>query len=84
MTLNVRNEEAGRLVSELVALTGRSITEIVVEALRHQLDRERARRKGELPLAHIDEIANEFAALAQASGRHASEVVPYDENGLPT
>ena len=79
MTPNVRNEELGRLVSELVALTGRSITELVVE-----LDRERARRKGELPLAHIDEIANEFAALAQASGRHASEVVPYDENGLPT
>lgn len=79
MTPNVRNEELGRLVSELVALTGRSITELVVE-----LDRERARRKGELPLAHIDEIANEFTALAQASGRRANEIVPYDENGLPT
>ncbi|MBA2775440.1 MAG: type II toxin-antitoxin system VapB family antitoxin [Chloroflexia bacterium] len=40
--LNIKNEEAVRLVKELADLKGESLTTVVIEAVREKLDRERA------------------------------------------
>jgi hypothetical protein len=39
MRLNIKNKETDRLVRELTALTGESITTAVTEALREKLSR---------------------------------------------
>lgn len=39
--LNIKNEEAVRLVKELAHLKGGSLTSVVIEAVREKLDRER-------------------------------------------
>jgi antitoxin VapB len=41
MHLNIKNDEAHRLATELAALTGESLTGAVTSALRAQLARER-------------------------------------------
>lgn len=44
MPLNIKNPEADQLARELSALTGESITDAVIAAMRERLERERARR----------------------------------------
>lgn len=39
--LNIKNEEAYRLVKELAELQGKSMTTVVIEAVQEKLDRER-------------------------------------------
>lgn len=39
--LNIKNEEAYRLVKELAELEGKSMTTVVIEAVQEKLDRER-------------------------------------------
>ncbi len=82
--LNIKNDEAYKLVKELADLRGESMTTVVIEAVRKQLESER-----KPPID--EERMNYFLDL----GRRVRETVDpewlamdaddflYDENGLP-
>lgn len=83
MHLNIKNDEAHELATELARLTGETLTSAVTLALRERLARERRRRNPEIMAARLMKIGNRYAALPD-SGRSPDEILGYDEHGLPT
>ncbi len=82
MHLNIKNDEAHKLATELAELTGESLTSAVTLALRERLARERRRRTDRIA-ARLMKIGSQFAALAD-TGRSPDEILGYDDRGLPT
>ena len=81
--LNIKNDEAHKLASELAALTGESLTSAVTLALRERLARETRRRRPDRITAQLMKIGRQYAALAD-TGRSPDEILGYDDHGLPT
>jgi antitoxin VapB len=83
MGLNIKNTETHRLVQELAALTGESMTAAVTEAVRERLDRVRRERSVSL--------AERLLAIGKDCAAHLKEPfrsidhgdLLYDERGLP-
>ena len=82
MHLNIKNDEAHQLATELARLTGENLTNAVTLALRERLARERRRRHTDDIAARLMKIGNRYAVLAD-TGRHPDEILGYDEHGLP-
>jgi antitoxin VapB len=85
LTLNIKNPDAEQLARELAQLTGETIIEAVVQAIRERLDRERARRRSldRRSAVRIRRIQERVARLAVRDARGADEIVGYDEHGVP-
>lgn len=85
MALNIKNEEAHRLAQELAKSTGKSITQVVTDALREAYDKSHRRRAAEIEdiVSQLDAIAEHYAQLRRLDHRPADEILGYDENGLP-
>src|SRR6266404_337629 len=83
MHLNIKNDEAHKLATELADLTGESLTSAVTLALRERLARERRRRRPDRIAARLMKIGRSYAALAD-TGRSPDEILGYDDHGLPT
>ncbi len=84
MALNIKNGTAEQLAKELAALTGESVTQAVISALRDRLSA--VRRRSARPDLRA-EIAGLQAFLRQQPDRDrrgADEIVGYDEYGLPS
>ena len=83
MGINIKNDETHRLVRELAALTGESMTAAVTEAVRERLDR--VRREQSLSLAErLLQIGKDCAAHLKEPFRSADHGdLLYDELGLP-
>lgn len=82
MALSIKNEEADRLARELTAVTGESLTEVVVAALRERLERlQRAQRPG--IGERLRKLAAEAANHDVVDPRTPDELLGYDEHGLP-
>lgn len=83
MGLNIKNTETHRLVQQLAALTGESMTAAVTEAVRERLDRVRRERSVSL--------AERLLAIGKDCAAHLKEPfrsidhgdLLYDERGLP-
>lgn len=84
MSLNIKNKEVYVLASELAQLTGRSMTSVVLDALRQQREQiERQRQK--------QARAQELMAIAQRCAAHIQQpaaaldhgAMLYDERGMP-
>jgi antitoxin VapB len=84
MGLNIKNEEAHELAAELAKQTGRSMTVVVIEALRNQLKQ----------LHHYQERGTrleELMAIGERCSAHIHQPVTalqhgamlYDETGMP-
>ncbi len=82
MALNIKNPEAERLARELAALTGETITETVVKALRERLKRETAKTRVGLK-DEIMAISRRASRLPRRTGQTPEQIVGYDERGLP-
>ncbi len=83
MALSIKNPEADRLARQLARVTGESLTEAVLNAIRERLVRETGWNRDSFE----DDIARIQARLAQApvlDDRTPDEIIGYDENGLPT
>lgn len=83
MVLSIKNDEADRLVRELAALTGESLTDAVVAALRERLERERRRPAPGIG-ARLRRLASEVNELPVLDDRPAEAVLGFDEHGLPS
>ena len=82
MALNIKHPEAERLARELAALTGETITETVVKALRQRLNRETARTRVGLK-NEIMAISRRASRLPRRSGKTPEEIIDYDTRGVP-
>lgn len=83
MALNIKHAEADRLARELAAVTGKSLTQAVVYALREELARQQ-RRPAPLTARHVlQEARSRLARLAVRDTRTADEILGYGERGLP-
>jgi antitoxin VapB len=83
MHLNIKNDEAHKLATELAQLTGENLTSAVTSALRERLARERRRQNTDNIAARLMKIGNRYAALPD-TGRTPDDILGYDEHGLPT
>ncbi len=83
MSLNIKNEEAHRLASELAKLTGESMTTAVTEAIRQRLVAVR-RQRGRSLSDRLLEIGRDCAAHLNEPYRSIDHAeLLYDEKGLP-
>ena len=82
MSLNIKSNEADRLVSTLSELTGESKTQAVVEALRERLERIRRDRDRETLATDLLAIGQRCAGYGRHDATEHGELL-YDEQGLP-
>jgi antitoxin VapB len=85
VALIIKNPDANQLARELAEITGETITEAVVRAIRERLDRESARRRSAAgqSAARIQRIQERVARLSVRDQRSAEEIMGYDDHGLP-
>lgn len=82
--LNIKDAEAHALAAELARRTGRSLTQVVKEALRDRLERERAQQPGARRLvARVLELGRRASARPVLDARAPDQILGYDESGLP-
>jgi antitoxin VapB len=80
--LNIKSEDAYRLASRLAALTGESLTSVVTNALRSELQRRESARD-------VDAEVERMLAMGREIRSHMTEPVSsdlsdlYDEDGFP-
>ena len=84
MALNIKDQTADRLVRELAAETGESLTAAITVAVRERLERlhgavPRERRRRELAA-----IARRSAGRTVRDPRSADEILGYGPDGLPS
>jgi len=83
MSLNIKNEEANRLIHELAHLTGETLTAAVSNAVKERLVRLQAERRGGLA-EHLLSIGRETATLFKEPYRSMEHGdLLYDDKGLP-
>lgn len=78
MSLNIKNDQTCRLVAEVAALTGESMTQAVTVALQERLERLRRRDQADI-LRRIERLVLESGGK-QGSSDHSDF---YDEWGMP-
>ena len=83
MTLSIKNPEANRLARELAAITGESVNDAVIEALRERLARTSGRRRASTLRNDIKRIQDRIARLPVLDRRTDEETIGYNEDGLP-
>lgn len=84
MALNIKDPTTDRLVRELAAVTGESITTAVTVAVRERLERIGRMAPAEVRERELTRIALEAAALPVLDDRTPDEIIGYDEDGLPS
>ena len=82
MAFSIKNDEADRLARQLTAVTGESLTEAVVRALRERLARQQFPTKRGSVGTDLANLAVEFSNLPVLDGRSADELLGYDQSGL--
>ncbi len=82
--LNIKNEEAYRLVKELADREAKSMTTVVIEAVREKLEREHPTQQRQGLADKLLELGHETAPLWREPWRSTPHgELLYDENGLP-
>lgn len=85
MALNIKNAETEKLARELARRRKRGITDVVTDALRKELERERRHpRQSETAarLRRIEVIVQRHNARPRRDTRPADEIIGYNEDGL--
>jgi antitoxin VapB len=86
MGLSIKNDDVERMLRELAARRGVSLTEAMRQALVHEIERDDAARKAEVAarVARIMAFVEETKNLPVLDDRSDEEILGYDEHGLPT
>lgn len=79
MALNIKSVEADRLARELARRRNKPITTVIVDALRSELDREKARAKPPGLADRLMAIGERYAALPDLDPRTDAEILGYDD-----
>jgi antitoxin VapB len=82
--LNIKDPEAHELAVELAQRTGQSLTQVVKDALRDRLNREKAQSLNqERLIQRVLELAKRASSRPVLDPRSAEEILGYDEFGVP-
>lgn len=82
--LNIKNEEAYRLVRELAEKRGESMTQVVIEIAREAIERDKPAGVDDERVQRWLEIGREIRARASEEWLNMDHgEYLYDENGLP-
>jgi antitoxin VapB len=85
MPLSIKAPEADRLARQLTAVTGETITDAVIVAMRERLAREERKRESKRQLVDdLMAIGRHCASLPVLNDLTEDEIMGWDENGLPT
>jgi antitoxin VapB len=85
MPISIKSPEADRLARQLAAVTGETITDAVIVAMRERLAREERKQKNsDALLEEIRAISHHCASLPVLDTRTDDEILGYDENGIPS
>ena len=84
MALYLNNEQTERLARELAELAGETFTDAVRISVEERLRRERLKRGRNIDRDAIRAIQERVAALPVLDTGSDSEILGYDENGLPS
>lgn len=82
MALSIKDPEADRLAREVAKATGETLTAAIVQSLRERLQRVR-RARGPRLADELLAIAHRCSSLPLQDPRPASQILGYDEHGLP-
>jgi antitoxin VapB len=82
MVLSIKSAEADELARELARVTGESLTDAITVALRERLERVRPDRTD--LVERLLAIGESARALPRLDQRSDSEILGYDEHGLPS
>ncbi len=85
MALSIKHPQADKLARELADITGASMTQAVIMALKEQLKREKGKQqRGHTVLEEtLTAISQRCAALPVLDDRAPDSILGYDEQGLP-
>jgi antitoxin VapB len=82
--LNIKDPEAHLLAAELARRTGQTLTQVVKEALRDRLARERMAGSDKQRLvARVLELGRRASSRPVLDPRSPEEILGYDEFGVP-
>jgi antitoxin VapB len=84
MALNIKDDQADRLVRELADETGESLTTAVTVAVRERLERLRGAVPRERRADALARIAARSAGRRARDARSADEILGYGSDGLPS
>ena len=84
MAINIKNQEAERLLEQLSKKRGIGKTQLVLELLRREAAHESRLRGTEQRRKRIEAIAARAARKIGSNPPSHEEVLGYDESGLPT
>ncbi|AZO78789.1 MULTISPECIES: type II toxin-antitoxin system VapB family antitoxin [unclassified Bosea (in: a-proteobacteria)] len=84
MTVLIKDSEADRLVRELAARTGETITQAVKIAAQERLDRLPPANGGRIDREKLDKLLAAFRDRLIVDPRSDDDIIGYDENGLPS
>jgi len=84
MALNIKDDRADRVVRELAAQTGESLTVAITVAATERLERLRGAVPSERLADALTRIAERSAARPVRDTRTANEILGYDADGLPS
>jgi antitoxin VapB len=83
VALTIKDPITEKLVRDLAAATGESVTAAVRKAAEERLVRVRRDRAGRSLAAELLAIGARCSALPDLDSRSADEILGYDANGLP-
>jgi antitoxin VapB len=83
MSLTIQDPTTDALVRQLIALTGESITEAILQSVKERLDRLIPTSANYSLAEELDTIAQRCASLPVVDSRSSEEIIGYDELGLP-
>jgi antitoxin VapB len=83
MAVLIKDAETDRIVRELAARTGETLTEAVRKAAERRLA-SLPPLKRQVDMVKVRALLAEIDALPVIDNRSADEIIGYDENGLPT
>lgn len=82
MALSIKSDKADRLARELAATTGESLTDAVTIAIEDRLSRERRATRD--IAGRLRSVRDDMRKLKLLDDRDESDILGYDEDGLPS
>jgi len=83
MALSLKNEETERLVRQIAAKTGESLTAAIQKAVEERWERLQNQRRAQVLADQIEDILRRVDAMPTLDSRSENEILGYDEHGLP-
>ena len=83
MGLNIKNDKAYRLATQLAQLTGETLTKAVTITLKERLEREKKQRNRAGVAKALLQVARRCNARPILDNRSPEALLGYDEHGLP-